>query len=67
MCGGKKVSKVKNLHRKWLKNGEYRLAFKTLAPEFELAWRQLFRSQPREERSKSLSSSMNSLTSLKSR
>jgi ribosome-binding protein aMBF1 (putative translation factor) len=31
------MSKVRNLHRKWMKSGEYRRAYETLAPEFELA------------------------------
>src|SRR5450759_1206209 len=31
------MSKVQNLHRKWMKNGEYRRAYQALAPEFELA------------------------------
>ncbi|OFV95172.1 MAG: transcriptional regulator [Acidobacteria bacterium RIFCSPLOWO2_02_FULL_61_28] len=31
------MSKVRQLHRKWLKNREYRLAYQMLAPEFELA------------------------------
>jgi len=31
------MSKVRKLHRKWLQNREYRLAYETLAPEFELA------------------------------
>ena len=31
------MSTVRRLHRKWLKNSEYRLAYETLAPEFELA------------------------------
>ena len=31
------MSKVSKLHRKWLKNWEYKLAYQELAPEFELA------------------------------
>jgi ribosome-binding protein aMBF1 (putative translation factor) len=31
------MSKVQNLHRKWMKNGEYRRAHQALVPEFELA------------------------------
>ena len=31
------MSTVRKLHRKWSKNREYRLAYETLAPEFELA------------------------------
>jgi len=31
------MSKVRKLHRKWLKNREYKLAYQKLAPEFELA------------------------------
>ena len=31
------MTEVRKLHRKWLKNSEYRFAYETLAPEFELA------------------------------
>lgn len=31
------MSKVQDLHRKWMKNGEYRRVYQALAPEFELA------------------------------
>jgi ribosome-binding protein aMBF1 (putative translation factor) len=31
------MSKVSDLHRKWMKNLEYRKAHEALAPEFELA------------------------------
>jgi transcriptional regulator with XRE-family HTH domain len=31
------MSKVKDLHRKWMKSGEYRKAHQGLAPEFALA------------------------------
>lgn len=30
------MSKVSDLHRKWMKNSEYRKAHEALAPEFEL-------------------------------
>jgi ribosome-binding protein aMBF1 (putative translation factor) len=35
--GGAGMSKVKDLHRKWLKDGKYRRVYEALAPEFELA------------------------------
>jgi ribosome-binding protein aMBF1 (putative translation factor) len=31
------MSKVEDLHRRWMKDGKYRRAHETLAPEFELA------------------------------
>ena len=31
------MSQVRKLHRKWLKNREYSLAYEALEPEFELA------------------------------
>ena len=31
------MSKVKDLHRKWMKSKNYRKAYEELAPEFELA------------------------------
>lgn len=31
------MSKIKELHRKWMKNRDYRRAQEALAPEFELA------------------------------
>jgi hypothetical protein len=31
------MTKVKDLHQKWMKSGEYRKAYEALAPEFELA------------------------------
>jgi transcriptional regulator with XRE-family HTH domain len=31
------MTKVNDLHRKWMKNNEYRKAFEELAPEFALA------------------------------
>jgi ribosome-binding protein aMBF1 (putative translation factor) len=31
------MTKVKDLHRKWMKDAEYRMAYEELAPEFALA------------------------------
>ena len=31
------MSKVRDLHRKWMRNREYRRAYEALGPEFELA------------------------------
>jgi ribosome-binding protein aMBF1 (putative translation factor) len=31
------MSKVSDLHRKWMKNNKYRKAYEELAPEFDLA------------------------------
>ena len=31
------MSKVKDLHRRWMREGEYQRAYEALAPEFELA------------------------------
>jgi transcriptional regulator with XRE-family HTH domain len=31
------MTKVKDLHQKWMKSAEYRKAYEALAPEFELA------------------------------
>ena len=31
------MTKVRDLHRKWMKNKEYRKAYEELAPEFDLA------------------------------
>jgi hypothetical protein len=34
---GTRMTKVRDLHKKWMKDPEYRKAHKALAPEFELA------------------------------
>ena len=31
------MTKVKDLHKKWMQSAEYRKAYEALAPEFELA------------------------------